>query len=241
MDIIKASTCDTVAMPLMSPHAAIFKAFLAKQNPSSSRLSAKASEFIFAPKKAITTSRLSPQAAPFVAMATKLVSMLSPQAPCFVPVPKHNTTPKSSLSAHAAPFTPAAQIPRYGNFANMRATLPLNYNPALKRIAAAIDSCQSALNSQRNSLKQQSEECARHYNAFIRWKYFERYDELCEDPDTEGAQYLADARNFRCTKCCDQSLELKQQFNYTSDKYMRLISIHDKAVDEIIPSPISVH
>ena len=149
---------------------------------------------------------------------------------------------RSTLSPHATPFVSMSteQISHHGNFANVRAFLLANYNPALERIVTAIDSCQSTLNFQRYRLEQHEKECARHYNAFIRWKYFERYDEPSHYQDTECAQYLADTRNLRCTKCSGQSLELKQQLDYTSDKYMRLITIHNEAVDEIIPSPVSM-
>ena len=99
----------------------------------------------------------------------------------------------------------------------------------MERIESVINSCETVLISQYIDLKQHEDDCARHYNAFLQWKYFERYDEPCEYQDIDAAQYLADARNFRCTKCGDQLLKLKQQFNYTYDKYMRLVAMHGRA------------
>ena len=229
---------------LMSPYAAFFEAFAAKEHSSPARLSPKAAEFVFTSTTESTTSELSPYAFPFFACSTSQAeSELSPQAVSFTPVSTHETSPQSGLSPHAATFIimPTDQVPYNGNIGAVRAKLPLNYNPALWRIESAIKSCQTALNVQHKGLEQHEKEFARHYDEFIKWKYFERYDEPQEYLDTECVQYLAEARNFRCAKCQKRTLELKQQFDYTSDKYRRLIFIHDQAVDEINSSPTTMH
>ena len=109
----------------------------------------------------------------------------------------------------------------------MHSTLPDNYRPGMERIDSVIESCEASLISRYIDLKQHEDDCARHYIAFLRWKYFERYDEPCEDQDIESVKSLADARNFRCNKCGDRSLVLEQQFMSTYDKYMRLVSVRD--------------
>jgi hypothetical protein len=114
-------------------------------------------------------------------------------------------------------------------FTHVRSILPINYRPGMERIERTIESCEADLVSQHNDLKQHKAECARHYIAFLKWRDFERYGEPCQDQDIESAQYLADARNFRCIKCGDRSLALEQQFKYTHDKYMRLIALHGRA------------
>jgi len=179
-------------------------------------------------------SGLSPQATSFVSMSpyemtyelglslyeTTPESGLSPQATIFVPMSTYESTYESGLSPHAAIFVPTP---------TEQTILPNNYRPGMERIESCIKSCKADLVSQYNDLKQHEDECARHYIAFLKWKYFERYDEPCQDQDIESVQLLADARNFRCNKCGDRSLELERQFQYTSDKYTRLVSLHGRA------------
>jgi len=147
-------------------------------------------------------------------------SGLSPQATIFVHMSPSEMTYESGLSPHAVIFVPTS---------TEQTILPNNYRPGVERIESAIESCKTDLVSQYNELKQHEDECARHYIAFLKWKYFERYDEPCQDQDIESVQLLADARNFRCNKCGDRSLELERQFQYTSDKYTRLVSLHGRA------------
>ena len=137
----------------------------------------------------------------------------------------HYMTYQSVLSPHAAVFIPtqAEQVRR------MRSILPVNYRPGMERIERVIASCETVLISQYNDLKQHEAECARHYGTFLRWKYFERYDEPCQDEDIKSVQSLADARDLQCTKCRDCMIELARQFEYTSDKYARLLAMHGRA------------
>jgi hypothetical protein len=251
MDFVKAPNHNMVASSLLSPYAAIFKAFPATQY--SSGLSPTAAEFVVPSAYAITTSDLSPHAVPFVNMSTILAGYdASPQATYFVPMSSYDMTSDYNMSLHATSFiptspfeatydsglsphattfvpTPAEQTTCYGNAAGVHSTLPVNYRPGTERIESVIASCGAVLISQYNDLKQHEAECARHYGAFLRWKYFERYDEPCQDEDIESVQSLADARDFRCTKCRDRGIELARQFEYTSDKYMRLVAMHGRA------------
>jgi hypothetical protein len=253
MAFVKASNRNVVVSSLLSPHAAIFKAFYATQNTSPSRLSPTAAEFVVPSTYVITTSDLSPHDVPFVTMSTMQAvydlcqqatcfvpawpywmtpeSELSPRATIFIPMSSYETTYESGLSPHAAIFIPtSAEESAYdGDVAHVHPTLPNNYRPGMERIERTIESCEADLVSQYNDLKQHQDECARHYNAFVKWKYHERYDEPCQDLDVESVQYLANARNFRCTKCGNRSLELKRQYQYTYYKYMRLLAMHDRA------------
>lgn len=263
MDFVKASKRSMVASSLLSPHAAIFKAFSAMQYTSSSRLSPTAAEFILPSAYVITTSDLSPQSVPSVPMSSMqtefnmspqstcfvsmspfemtLASGLSPQATIFAPMSTYEMTPESGLSPQATNFVPVSPSemtyesglsPHAAIFVPTSAEqtiLPNNYRPGMGRVESAIESCEAELISQYNDLKQHQDECTRHYIAFLKWKYFERYDEPCQDEDIASVQYLADARDFRCTKCRDHSLKLERQFQYTSDKYMRLVSMHCRA------------
>jgi hypothetical protein len=143
----------------------------------------------------------------------------------------YETTYESGLSPHATIFIPTAaeKSVYYGDVAHVHQSLPINYRPGMERIERTIESCEADLVSQYNDLEQHTAECAHHYIAFIKWKYHERYNEPCQDLDVESVQYLADARNFRCTKCGDRSFELERQYQYTYDKYMRLLAMHDRA------------
>lgn len=177
-------------------------------------------------------SGLSPQETSYIPMSPHEMtsqSGLSPQDTSFVPMSSYEMTYESGLSPHATTSTPmlTEQTTCCEAHAHMHSTLPDNYRPGMERIDSAIESCEASLISQYIDLKQHEDECARHYSAFLRWKYFERYDEPCEDLDIESVKHLANARNFRCTKCGDLSLELEQQFMSTYDKYMRLISVRD--------------
>ena len=201
-------------------------------------------------------SGLSPQAASFVPMSlyemtydsemssqatTSSSSMsscgmtpeptLSPQATTFVPMSPSEMTDESGLSPHTVIFkhTPTEQTPCCGNVTQVYSVLPHKYRPGMERIESVIDSCEAALISQYIGLKQHEEECARHYDAFLQWKYFERYDEPFEHQDIESLKSLADARDFQCAKCHIESLELKRQFTDTYDKHMRLVAMHGQA------------
>lgn len=253
MDSAKASKRNMVVGSLLSPRANIFKAFAATQYTTSSKLSPAAAEFVVPSAYILATSDLSGHAIPSISMSTMQAgydlwpqatysvtsspcemtpgSGLSPQATSFVPMSPYEMTYESGLSPQAAVFIPAPseQTTCYGNITHVYPTLPDNYRPGMERIESAIKTCEAVLVSQDIDLKQHEDECARHYNAFLQWKYFERYDEPCQDQDIDSIQYLADARNFRCTKCRDHSLALKQQFDYTYDKYMRLLALHSRA------------
>ncbi|GAB7326851.1 hypothetical protein MBLNU13_g10781t2 [Cladosporium sp. NU13] len=242
-----------VVSSLLPPYAAIFKAFPATKCTSSSGLSPTAAEFVAPSAYAIATSDLSPHAIPFVSMSTMQaeydlwpqLTHFVPSSPCemapgsgplpqatsFVPMSPYKMAYESGLSPRAAVFIPtsAEQTSCYGDITRVHPTLPDNYRPGMERIESAIKSCETVLVSQHIDLKQHEDECAHHYKAFLRWKYFERYDEPCQDQDIDSAQYLADARDFRCTKCRDRSLVLKQQFDYTFDKYTRLVAMHGRA------------
>lgn len=250
MDFVKAPNHNMVASSLLSPYATIFKAFPAT---SSTGLSPTAAEFVVPSAYAITTSNLSPHAVPFVKMSTMLVGYdASPQATCFVPMSPYDMTSEHDMSPHATSFiptspfemtyesglspyattfvhTPAELTDCYENATGVHRTLPVDYRPGMERIESVIASCETVLISQYNDLKQHEAECVRHYGAFLRWKYFERYDEPCQDEDIESVQSLAHARDFQCTKCRDRSIELARQFEYTSDKYARLLAMHGRA------------
>lgn len=156
-------------------------------------------------------------------------SGLSPQETSFVPMSPYGITYESGLSPHSPTSIPTLteQTTCCEAHANLHLNLPDNYRPGTERIDSAIESCEASLISKYIDLKQHEDDCARHYIAFLRWKYFERYDEPCEDQDIESVKSLADARNFRCNKCGDRSLVLEQQFMSTYDKYMRLVSVRD--------------
>ena len=231
----------------LSPYAAIFKAF---STTTSSRLSPTAAEFIVPSAYITTNSDLSPHAVPFVPMSTMQAeydpwpqatyfvpsspcdmttgSGLSPQATSFVPMSPYEMTYEPGLLPHAAIFMPMPAEQK-GCITHVHSTIPDNYRPGMEKIESAIKSCETVLVSQYIDLKQHEDECASHYNAFLKWKYFERYDEPCQDQDIDSAQYLADTRDFRCTKCGDRSLELARQFKYTSEKYVRLVALHGRA------------
>jgi hypothetical protein len=176
----------------------------------------------------------SPQATCFVPMSSYDMTSehdMSPHATSFIPTSPFEITYESGLSPHATTFVPtlAKQTNCYGNATGVHTTLPVNYRPGMERIERVIASCETVLISQYNDLKQHEAECARHYGTFLRWKYFERYDEPCQDEDIKSVQSLADARDFRCTKCRDRGIELARQFEYTSDKYTRLVAMHGRA------------
>lgn len=242
MDTVKTSERDTIVSSIVSPLFAISRAPPAGYSPQSSKLSPIAAEFVVASKKPVTTFKLSAQADTFVGTSIEILpkSKLSPLAASFVARPV-NQTPDHETANHV--HTNCAHDYNPGK-AFLESLHPIVRELALdgveylrtfagaKKATAAVESCQTALSVEYNNLKQRENECARHYDAFIKWKYFERYDEPYEDQDIESMKNLAEARKFRCSKCRDQLSGLKQEFRDSTQEYMRLVTKYGEALNE---------
>jgi hypothetical protein len=209
---------------------------------STAVLSPRAATFV----AAMVTERsiLSPFATPFIAKSA--ANKLSPHAATFAATPAAELTqggamvsglnPASRAFLPAAPQPAAGPTPAEAILSSLDSALRALLSDAvefcrsfatLKKKVAAVAQCQAVLGAQYHAL----ESCDRHYVDFIKWKYFERYDEPCTEQDIESAKNSADAQSFRCVTCADTPLEMQRAFSKTQIEYVRLVAEHDAAVD----------
>jgi hypothetical protein len=189
---------------------------------------------------------LSPLATPFVAKSKK---KLSPRAATFAATPAAGPTqgrtviPSLNPDSHAllsdAPQPQPAAEPTQGEaiLSSLDPALRALLSEAveycrsfvsLKKKIAAVGQCQATLGAQHYAF----ESCDRHYVDFIKWRYFERYDEPCTEQDIESAKNSAGAQEFRCVKCADTPLDMQRAVRETQSEYVRLVAEHDAALDD---------
>jgi hypothetical protein len=189
--------------------------------------------------------KLSPYAAIFVASPISCIDSarvdlaLSPHATMFVPVQERQTSPKSepklSPTATTVVATPAEKSctitrseallqsldPAVRTLLTHGVTL-LHSLSRMKKYVAAVRKCQIALAAQCDALRR----CSDQQFAFLKWKYFERYDESCTEQDIDSLLRLTETQSSRGV-----SLEMQQVYTDTMMEYARLTAEQDQAVD----------